>query len=60
MRVTRRSLLLPSGVFAAAPVIFGAADKARSKIPVLGQGEHQFDAIHDRGEMPRTVGYGNK
>ena len=60
MPVTQRSLLLPSRVFAAAPVMFGAADKARSKIPVLGQGEHQFEAIHDWGEMPRTVGYGNE
>lgn len=60
MRVTRRSFLVTSGVFAAALVIFGATDKAHCKIPVLGQGEHQYETIHDWGEMPRTVGYGNK
>jgi hypothetical protein len=60
MRVTRRSFLVTSGVFAAAPVIFRTTDKARNKIFVLGQGEHQYEAIHDCGEMPRTVGYGNK
>jgi hypothetical protein len=60
MRVTRRSFLVTSGVAATARLILGATDKSRSKTPVLGQGEHQYEAIHGWGEMPRTVGYGNK
>ena len=60
MRVTRRSFLVTFGVVAAVPVIFGATDEAHSKMPVLGQGEDQYEAIHDWGEIPRTVGYDNR
>lgn len=43
----------------AAPFILGAADKAGSKRPVLGAGEHRYEAIHDWGQLPAGLQYGN-
>lgn len=50
---TRRAL------FAAAPAILGAQDKAGAKRPVTGDGAFQYEVIHDWGELPRTLRYGN-
>src|ERR1700683_4241052 len=43
----------------AAPAIVGAADKARSKRPVIGSGEHTYEVFHDWGELPAGLRYGN-
>jgi len=60
MRVSRRSFLVTAAASAAsAPAFLGATDKAGSKAPILGLGEHQYEAIHDWGELPRTIKYGN-
>ena len=59
MHVTRRNFLATATAAAAAPIFLGATDKAASKAPILGQGEHQYEAIHDWGELPRTIKYGN-
>jgi hypothetical protein len=59
MQVTRRSFLVSAAAAASAPVFLRATDKAGSKAPVLGQGEHQYEAIHDWGELPRNIKYGN-
>jgi hypothetical protein len=59
MRVTRRNFLITAAAAASAPVFLGATDKAGTKAPILGQGEHQYEAIHDWGELPRTIQYGN-
>jgi hypothetical protein len=60
MRVTRRSFLATTAAAAAiAPTFLRATDKGGSKAPILGQGEHQYEAIHDWGELPRTIQYGN-
>ena len=59
MRVTRRSFLVTAAAAAAAPAFLGATDKAGSKAPILGQGDHQYEAIHDWGQLPRTIKYGN-
>jgi sugar lactone lactonase YvrE len=52
-KLTRRAL------FAAAPAILGAQDKAGAKRPVTGEGAFQYEMIHDWGELPRTIRYGN-
>ena len=44
---------------AAAPIILHAQDKAGTKLPVLGNGAHTYEAIHDWGELPRQIQYGN-
>jgi hypothetical protein len=42
-----------------APIILGASDKSGSKNPVLGEGAHRYEAIHDWGELPASIKYGN-
>lgn len=60
MQITRRSFLVKAAAAAAsAPAFLSATDKAGSKPPVLGKGEHQYEAVHDWGELPRTIQYGN-
>src|SRR6202171_4074513 len=59
MKVTRRDFVVTAGVAAAAPVFLGATDKAGNEPPVLGDGEHKYEALHDWGELPRTIRYGN-
>ena len=59
MHLTRRSFLVSAAAAACAPTFLGATDKAGSKPPILGQGEYQYEAIHDWGELPRTIKYGN-
>src|SRR5579863_7248791 len=53
---TRRHFLQAA---AAAPAILYADDKASSKRPILGSGEHTYEAWHDWGELPRDIQYGN-
>jgi hypothetical protein len=59
MQVTRRSFLTTAAAAVAAPAFVRATDKAGRKAPILGQGEHRYEAIHDWGELPRTLKYGN-
>ncbi len=59
MEITRRDFVVTAAAAACAPVFLGATDKAGSKVPILGQGEHRYEAIHDWGELPRTIKYGN-
>src|SRR5256885_16128440 len=42
-----------------APMILGASDKAGTKRPVAGQGEYKYECIHDWGELPSNIKYGN-
>jgi hypothetical protein len=55
MSTTRRSFLAAS---AAAPFVW-ASDKAGTKNPILGQGEYQYECIHDWGDLPPNIKYGN-
>jgi len=59
MPVTRRNFLITAVASASAPAFLQATDKAGAKPLILGQGEHQYEAIHDWGELPRTIKYGN-
>jgi hypothetical protein len=63
---TRREFLTTTAVAAAAvattgPTILGAEDKSGSKLPILGSGEHTYEAIHDWGmaTLPANIKYGN-
>jgi sugar lactone lactonase YvrE len=40
-------------------MILGAADKSGSKAPVLGSGDHTYEALHDWGQLPADIKYGN-
>ena len=59
MKVTRRSFVVAAGAAAVAPVLLGVTDKAGTRAPVLGEGDHKYEALHDWGELPRTIRYGN-
>jgi hypothetical protein len=48
-----------AAVAAAAPYIMGATNKAGGERPILGEGEHKYEAIHDWGELPSRIKYGN-
>jgi hypothetical protein len=41
------------------PAILGATDKTGAKAPVIGIGKHTYEAIHDWGELPAGIKYGN-
>ncbi len=56
MTTTRRGFLAAT---ATAPFLMGATDKAGTKNPILGEGDHQYEAIHDWGELPANIKYGN-
>ena len=57
LRMKRRDFL--RGAAALAPAILGAEDKSGNKLPVLGSGEHVYEAQHDWGELPAQIKYGN-
>lgn len=64
-KITRRSFLKSAAVGAAAattgPLILNAADKAGSKRPRVGAGEHTYEVYHDWGmkNLPAGHNYGN-
>jgi hypothetical protein len=60
---SRRSFLKTAGVTALgaglAPAIVGAADKSGSKLPIVGEGEYRYEAIHGWGELPDSIRWGD-
>lgn len=40
-------------------MILGATNKSGSKLPVIGEGGYKYEVIHDWGELPATIKYGN-
>jgi hypothetical protein len=56
--ITRRTFVA-AGAASAAPFFIKGADKAGTKLPVIGEGEHQYECIHDWGELPSSIRYGN-
>jgi hypothetical protein len=60
--LNRRTFLKHTGAAAlagmAVPSVF-AGNKSRLDLPVLGSGEHRYEAIHDWGELPPGHVYGN-
>lgn len=62
-QTSRRDFIKTAGVAVAAaavgPTILHADDKAGSKAPVIGSGEHQYECIHDWGQVPDHIKWGN-
>jgi hypothetical protein len=54
-KLTRRAFAAGLG----APLILGAQNKSGSAKPVLGTGSHTYECIHDWGELPANIRYGN-
>lgn len=58
MSTSRRTFLAAGAVGAIAPFV-KAQDKSGSKNPIVGDGDHQYECIHDWGELPSNIKYGN-
>ena len=56
---TRRNFLTAGAAAAAMPFFIKADDKTGKKLPILGEGEHKYECIHDWGELPSNIKYGN-
>lgn len=56
---TRRGFFSRIGTGLGAPLILGAANKSGSRNPVIGEGAHKYEVIHDWGECPSDIRYGN-
>ncbi len=39
-------------------MILGAANKSGSRLPVIGEGAHTYEVIHDWGKLPANIKYG--
>lgn len=59
MTSTRREFLVTGAAAVAAPAIIRAQDKAGTKARILGQGAYAYEAIHDWGELPSSIKWGN-
>ncbi|HLH42950.1 MAG TPA: hypothetical protein VKV74_08185 [Bryobacteraceae bacterium] len=55
---TRRTFLTASAA-ATVPFFIKADSKTDSKNKILGEGEHQYECIHDWGQLPSNIKYGN-
>ena len=56
--MTRRGFIA-AGAVVAAPYILRSEDKAGTKNPIIGEGEHKYECIHDWGQLPSNIKYGN-
>jgi hypothetical protein len=54
---TRRNFLLAVG--AGSPLLIGMTNKSGSANPILGSGEYTYEAIHNWGDLPADIKYGN-
>jgi len=61
-KATRRDFIKTTGaaaiVTAIAPTILGAESKSASGNPIIGSGEHKYEAIHNWGELPSHIQWG--
>jgi hypothetical protein len=61
-RLNRRQFIKRTGLaaaaFSTAPYVI-AQDKTGARRPVVGAGDHQYEVIHDWGELPAGHVYGN-
>jgi hypothetical protein len=61
-RSNRRTFLkttaVAAAVTAAGPTVLGAADKAGTKLPTVGSGEYTYECVHNWGELPSHVKWG--
>jgi len=57
---SRRGFLKSAlGTGLSAPLLLGAANKSGSANPVIGEGDHKYEVIHDWGQLPAGIKYGN-
>jgi hypothetical protein len=60
MKTTRREFLATAAAAPMlSPILLGTQDKSGTKAPVLGSGAYTFEAVHDWGELPPRIKWGN-
>jgi hypothetical protein len=60
MKTTRRDFLAATAAAPLlSPVLLNVQSKTGTKAPVLGKGAYTFEAIHDWGELPAQLRWGN-
>ncbi len=59
MTETTRRTFLTASAAAAVPFFIKGDDKTGTKNPILGSGDHQYECIHDWGQLPSNIKYGN-
>jgi hypothetical protein len=60
MKTTRRGFLAAAAVAPIiGPTLLGAQNKSGTKAPVLGTGAYTYEAIHDWGQLPAHIKWGN-
>src|SRR5262245_15710932 len=61
-RISRRSFVQATALAGAAlsfPRLVRASNKSGLDPIILGSGEHSYECIHDWGELPKTLAWGN-
>lgn len=56
MKQTRREFLAAA---AGTPVLIAMTNKSGSNMPIVGEGAYKYEAIHDWGELPAHIRWGN-
>jgi hypothetical protein len=56
MKTTRREFIAAASV---TPMLLHMTNKSGSRPPILGSGAHKYEAIHDWGELPPHIKWGN-
>jgi hypothetical protein len=59
MTNSTRRVFLTASAAAAMPLFIKGEKKAGEKLPIVGEGEHTYECIHDWGELPSNIKYGN-
>jgi hypothetical protein len=59
VKATRREFLSTAAAVPLSPVLLNLQDKAGTRAPVLGEGEIRYEALHDWGELPARIKWGN-
>jgi hypothetical protein len=59
LRTTRRRFLSTAAAVPLSPILLNVQDKAGTKAPVLGEGALTYEAIHDWGQLPARIKWGN-
>ncbi len=60
MKTNRREFIAAAaGLPLATPILLGMQDKSGTKLPVVGEGAYKYEAIHDWGQLPPQIKWGN-
>jgi hypothetical protein len=60
--MSRRSFVKTAAgaaLVAAVPAVLHAEQRSGNRRPIVGEGEHTYECIHDWGEIPSSIKYGN-